>query len=97
MALLGLAVAAARRRVGATRGVARSGRGNASPLRWAILSAALLAVLLWASCGGGGMNFNSGGTPAGNFTLTLTGTYSNPTGTGPATLTNSTTVGLRVN
>jgi len=62
------------------------------------LAAALLAVLLWASCGGGGgMNFNSGGTPAGTFTLTITGTYTNPTSIGPATLTNSTTVLLKVN
>ncbi len=43
------------------------------------------------------MNFNSGGTPAGNFRLTITGTYANPTSTGPATLSNSTTVVLRVN
>jgi hypothetical protein len=43
------------------------------------------------------MNFNSGGTPAGTFTLTITGTYANPTSIGPATLTNSTTVLLKVN
>jgi hypothetical protein len=93
------AVATSRRRVGATRWVARGGRGNASPLRWAILSAALLAMLVWASCGGGGtgMNFNSGGTPAGRYTLTITGTYSSSTSATPGTLTNGTTLTLRVN
>jgi hypothetical protein len=98
LAMLSVA-AVSDRRVGATRGVAHGGRGNASPLRWAILSAGLLTVLVWASCGGGGtsMNFSSGGTPAGTYTLTVTGTYSNSTGSTPGSLTNGTTLTLRVN
>ena len=43
------------------------------------------------------MNFGSSATPAGNYTLTLTGTYSSTTGPTPGTLANSTTVNLRVN
>ena len=63
-----------------------------------VLAAAMLAMLLWASCGGGGsMNFGSNGTPAGNYTLTITGTYSSSTGATPGTLANSTTVTLKVN
>ena len=63
------------------------------------LAVMLLAMLVWASCGGGGgsMNFTSGGTPSGSFTLTITGTYSSSTGPTPGTLSNSTTVSLRVN
>jgi hypothetical protein len=62
-----------------------------------LLAGALGALLLWASCGGGGgMNFNAGGTPAGAYTLTLTGTYANPSGSTPGSLVNSTTVTLLV-
>jgi hypothetical protein len=63
-----------------------------------LLAAALGALLLWASCGGGGgMNFNTGGTPAGTYTLTITGTYANASGSTPGSLVNSTTVTLLVN
>jgi len=67
-------------------------------LQRALLAATMLAMLVWASCGGGGsMTFSSGGTPAGTYTLTITGTYSSSTGATPGTLANSTTVTLRVN
>jgi hypothetical protein len=99
MALLGLGTLAQKSlRVKEQLCASRAARAGLKPgATRLVLAAAMLALLLWASCGGGGMNFNSGGTPAGNFTLTITGTYANPTSTGPATLTNSTTVGLRVN
>ena len=63
------------------------------------LAGLMRMMLLWASCGGGGgsMNFGSNGTPAGTYTLTITGTYSSPTGATPGTLANSTTVTLKVN
>jgi hypothetical protein len=58
----------------------------------------MLAMLLWASCGGGGsMNFTSGGTPAGTYNLTITGTYTNASGPSPSTLTNTATLTLQVN
>jgi hypothetical protein len=94
--LLGLLALA----VGAGLGPARR-RGHATLLRWAVLSAALAAMLLWASCGGGGTSVipqsGTGGTPAGTYTLTVTGTYSSSTGATPGTLTNSTTLTLKVN
>jgi hypothetical protein len=64
-----------------------------------LFTVTLLAMLLWASCGGGGgsMSFASGGTPAGSYTLTITGTYSSATGATPGTLTNATSVTLKVN
>ncbi len=43
------------------------------------------------------MTFNSGGTPAATFTLTITGTYTATQGTSPATLTNTTNLTLKVN
>jgi photosystem II stability/assembly factor-like uncharacterized protein len=70
---------------------------------WEILSRAALAatitlVLMWAACGGGGGGRTSGGnqnpgTPAGNYSLTVTGTYSS----GSATLTHDLTLKLTVN
>jgi ABC-type glycerol-3-phosphate transport system substrate-binding protein len=41
------------------------------------LGLAMLSVLVWAACGGGGMVSTGGvnGTPAGTSTLTVTGTY----------------------
>jgi hypothetical protein len=42
------------------------------------------------------MNFNTGGTPAGTYTLTITGTYANASGSTPGSLVNSTTVTLLV-
>ena len=64
-----------------------------------LLAGTLLMLLGWVACGGGGgsMNLNSGGTPAGTYTLTVTGTYTNTPGSTPSTLTNSTTVTLHVN
>jgi hypothetical protein len=40
------------------------------------LAGLMLAMLVWASCGGGGgsMNFGSSGTPAGTYSLTVSGT-----------------------
>jgi hypothetical protein len=61
----------------------------------------MLAMLLWASCGGGGGSMipqsGTNGTPAGTYSLTITGTYSSATGATPGTLANSTTVTLKVN
>ena len=62
------------------------------------LATALLVVILWASCGGGGGGGGGGGspgTPAGSYTLTLTGTYTSTSG-GP-NLTHTATVKLTVN
>ena len=60
-----------------------------SPLQtshWRLAPLAVLLVLvgLWASCGGGGSNdvIHVPGTPAGTYSLTVTGT----TGSGSATL-----------
>jgi hypothetical protein len=69
-------------------------RAPASPVRtpalqWAPLAGALLLVLLWAACGGGGgLYVRSGGTPAGTYVLTITATTSD--------LSHSTTVELTV-
>jgi hypothetical protein len=60
------------------------------PSRWA-LGLALLGVMLWASCGGGpapALPVSSGGTPAGTYTLAVTGTS--------GSLTHSITVSLNV-
>ena len=90
MALLALAVAAV-----SAPSVSRRMRAPALPRL--LLAAALGALLLWASCGGGGgMNFNAGGTPVGTYTLSVTGTYANPSGSTPGSLVNSTTVTLLV-
>jgi hypothetical protein len=63
-----------------------------------VFATMLLAMLAWASCGGGGgsVQVGSNGTPAGTYTLTITGTYSSATGATPGTLTNATTVVLKV-
>jgi hypothetical protein len=44
--------------------------------RWALLAAPLFCVLMWVACGGGGTELISQnpGTPAGTYTLTVTGT-----------------------
>ncbi len=76
-------VTIARARVGSTR--------RSAPLL--ILAAGLLLTLLIAGCGGGGGSTpNNAGTPAGNYTLTVTGT----TGSGAAALSHSVTVTLNV-
>jgi hypothetical protein len=61
------------------------------------LSAVLLTVLIWASCGGGGGGNPpppcQPGTPAGTYTLTVTGTVS----TGSGNLSHDITLTLKVN
>src|SRR5579863_1260981 len=63
---------------------------------WAGLAVVLTAVLLWAACGGGGGNMGGGGnsgTPAGTYTLTVTGTLTS----GQTTLKQNITLTLTVN
>jgi VCBS repeat protein/ASPM-SPD-2-Hydin domain-containing protein len=64
---------------------------------WAGLAVILTAVVLWAACGGGGGNTGGGGgnsgTPAGTYSLTVTGTVTS----GSTTLKNSMTLNLTVN
>jgi hypothetical protein len=64
---------------------------------WLALSFSLLLVLVWAACGGGGLMSTSpgSGTPAGTYMLTVTGTYTVPSG--DVELTHNTTVTLTVN
>jgi len=49
-------------------------RRRSARLRWLLLPAALALVLMWAACGGGGGASIPKGTPAGSWTLTVTGT-----------------------
>ena len=61
------------------------------------LAGILLLALLWAACGGGGTTFraSSPGTPAGSYSLNVTGSYS---ASGPsANLSHTTTLTLKVN
>jgi hypothetical protein len=100
MALLTLAVAAIYDRRKSQRKTAAhlQGRHSGRPLRWALLTATMLMLLAWASCGGGGlMSLGGGGTPAGRYALTVTGTYSSSTGPTPGTLSKSTSLNLKVN
>ena len=82
-------------------------KGGACPARgdyWrrlpeaSLLAGMLLTTLLWAACGGGGGNNGGGGggnpgTPAGTYTLTVTGTYAS----GSATLQRTLDLTLNVN
>lgn len=78
-------------------------RGRRVPSLAALsFTATVFVILLWASCGGGGGGVGGGGggggnpgTPAGTYTLTLTGTYTNPAA-GGSNLTHTTTVQLTV-
>jgi hypothetical protein len=64
-----------------------------------VLAALALMLMAWAACGGGGsansLVFNPG-TPAGTYSLTVTGTYVTSSGQ-PTGLTRSQTLGLQVN
>jgi hypothetical protein len=65
-------------------------------LRWAVLAAALLFALTWAACGSSAPTtpvIVTVGTPAGAYSLTVTGTYTNPA----TTLTRNISIGLQVN
>jgi hypothetical protein len=64
---------------------------------WVALSFSLLLVLVWVACGGGGSTLTSpgSGTPAGTYMLTVTGTYTPPSG--GVELTHDTTLTLTVN
>jgi hypothetical protein len=62
-----------------------------------VLGVSLLLALVWVACGGGGLMLTSsgGGTPAGTYTLTITGSYT--ASAGDSSLTHGTTVTLTVN
>jgi hypothetical protein len=99
LALLGWAVWAAgsRRGEGARRPAMAYGRLRLSALA---LAAMALMLMAWAACGGGGgMVSNSSsnpGTPAGSYTITITGTYQSTSGQS-ASLTHSQQLTLQVN
>jgi hypothetical protein len=65
---------------------ALSVRRNGSPVRdrrytpALVLAGLLLTALVWAACGGGGMNSSNPGTPAGTYDLTVTSTYNSSSG-----------------
>jgi hypothetical protein len=63
-------------------------RSERSALQWAPLAATLLALLLWAACGGDGPPPSQDrGTPAGTYNITLTATASGVSRTSTLTLT----------
>jgi hypothetical protein len=63
-----------------------------------VLAGTLLLVLVWAACGGGGTwnSLGSSGTPAGTYTLTITGDYTTASGQ-TTNLSNNTNLSLTVN
>jgi hypothetical protein len=66
-----------------------------------VLAALALMLMAWAACGGGGVgNMGNGvsnaGTPAGTYTLNVTGTYESSTGQ-PTGLTHTQSLTLQVN
>jgi len=72
------------------------GRRLAWRRAWAPLAVAMLSVALWAGCGGGGGGGGTPtprGTPAGTYSLTVTGTYTS----GTTTLQHNVTLTLKVN
>jgi len=71
-------------------------RGHGRRRKWLALLGVLALTIVWPACGGGGSSSSSsgsGGTPAGNYTVTVTGTYTS----GSVTLTHSTKLTLVVN
>jgi len=84
------AIGGRRCRVPAERPIGSRRPAGRRPIRASLLAATLLAVLLWAACGGGGSPPPSQtGTPAGAYALTLTATS--------GSLSRSTTLTLQVN
>ena len=72
-----------------------AGRRLAWNRAWAPLAVAMLRVALWAGCGGGGGGGTPTprGTPAGTYSLTVTGTYTS----GTTTVHRNITLTLKVN
>jgi hypothetical protein len=66
---------------------------------WVGIAAALLWVVVWTACGGGGGFVGSGasGTPPGTYLLKVTGTYTAAPSEVSGALTHDTTLGLKVN
>jgi len=90
LALLLAAVAAAPDLVGGDR------RTRRARLTGLLLAGMLLMLLAWAACGGGGMSSSvASGTPAGSYSLTITGTYVQASGQTSA-LNHTTTLTLQV-
>ena len=64
-----------------------------------LLAGALLAVLAWAACGGGGGFVGSrgaAGTPPGTYALTVKGTYSTAAPDANSSFTQTTTLSVTV-
>jgi hypothetical protein len=103
MALAGLKIQRrAKPELGASGSVSPAGAFSvlaARRLRFSLMLLAGLALMLmvWAACGGGGMTSAGGAaTPAGNYSVTVTGSYSTPSGQA-SSLKESQTVTLQVN
>jgi hypothetical protein len=102
LAMLGMLVAKSRRvqeALGARRPERFQGSLVGRRASWAF-AMTLLLLLAWTACGGGGgfvSTSGSSGTPAGTYSLTITGTYTASPASTPATVTHSTTVTLTVN